>query len=99
MVETKVSALQTDLSRIGGHIHSINNEVTKISISEQKCQEWMTTMSATFERFEAKLTALMADQAQRQGMGAFIQRFCLIAGACAAMVAVIGFMVTHLRFG
>jgi chromosome segregation ATPase len=98
VVETKVTGLQADLNRIGSHIHSISNEVTKISISEQKCLEWLATINATVERFEGKLTALITEQAQRQGMGAFIQKFCLIVGATAAMVAVIGFMLSHLKF-
>jgi Flp pilus assembly protein TadB len=98
VVETKVTGLQSDLSRIGTHIHSISNEVTKISISEQKCLEGLASIRDTVESFEGKLATLIGDQNQRQGMGAFVQKFCLIVGACAAMVAVIAFLLAHVRF-
>lgn len=96
VVETKVQGVQDDLRRIGTHIHAISNEVTKISISEQKCLEWLATINTTVERFEDKLTLLMQDQATRQGMGAFVQRFCLIVGAGAALVAIFGYMASHI---
>lgn len=98
VVETKVSGVQDDLRRIGSHIHAINNEVTKISVSEQKCLEDLASIRVTVERFEGKLAALVDDWAKRQGIGAFIQKFCLIVGAGAAMVGVIALMLTHVNF-
>lgn len=95
VVETKVSGLQEDMRRIGTHIHAISNEVTKIGISEQKCLEALTGLHASVERFETKLIALVEDSMRRQGLSAFVQRFCLIVAAGAGLVAIFGYMASH----
>jgi hypothetical protein len=95
-VETKVTNIQDDLRRIGVHIHSISNAVTRTGYIEEKCLEGIKVLNEVAERFDKRLETLVREQMQRQGMGAFVQRFCLIVGAGAALTAIFAYMASHI---
>ncbi len=90
VVETKVNSVQDDLRRIGNHIHTISQAVTKIEFVEQKCLEGLRGIGDTVDRFETRLEALLAEQTKRQGIADFGRR--LIVGAGAALAAILGTM-------
>lgn len=89
VVETKVGAIQTDLARIGTHIHQISNVVTEIGYVEKKCLEGLTAVGATVDRFEAKLEALIQDRSARQGVADFGRKFAMIITAGGALAAIL----------
>lgn len=90
IVETKVGGVQDDLRRIGTHIHTISQEVQKISIIEGKCLEGLKSVSDTVERFEAKLETLMNDQVGRMAISDFWRKFAMILTAAAALAVLMG---------